>query len=132
MPLDDIFYKEEKPILVGAKQLEKRWRIACYITGVLAWISVSILSLLDTGIGLETLIFSIFLIFQLPIMTMVISSMLSKLFGFIPYNDFSKEERIDIYYYIIINLIYLILILAILYAIFFDGVLDNYLDKLEQ
>ena len=132
MPLDDIFYKEEKPILSGAKQLEKRWGITCYITGVLAWIVVTALLGLEEGIDLGLIWTSICWMFLLPFVIPVVASLLSQLLGFIPYKDFSKEERINIYCYIITSLAYVALALFCLHAIFFDGLLDNYLDKLEH
>lgn len=132
MPLDDIFYQKEEVILTKAKQLEKRWRMTCYITGVLAWASISILSFLDEGLILETISFSAFLAFQLPLMAIMMAALLSRFFGFIPYKDFSKEDRTKIYYYILITFLYIMLTLICLYAIFFDGVLTLYLEELEN
>ena len=107
MPLDDIFYEENKAVY--AKRLKRFWQKCAVFAILIVWLflitnrfikygNIDIWEIIGTLLGL--IVFPAQISFLLSIFT-----------SYIPYRGFSQKEREGIYFYISIIIILLLYLL---------------------
>ena len=118
MPLDDIFH--EKPTVSEAERLKVFWRNCAIVVGSIVMLSLATYYAIEEEGSYFLISISVIFLVGLPIL--FIAYPFSILFSYIiPYYNFSDKEKADIYFYIIVNLLFLTYVIFVLDEVFYDS-----------
>ncbi len=125
MPLDDLFQDKEISIKTSKTALIQKWKTLTYALLVVAYLSICLSGLLGFGLNTRFWILVVSTGIVLYFVGMGIALPLSWIASqFISYKDFTKNERMELFYFMIESIFYLIVTGITIYGLIIGDFLN--------